>query len=199
MASRLDEIQWPVRTDRLSLRPLRTDDLPGLWRIRCLEEVSRWMTFAAPDFAAFEELFADADRRGRTLVVELGTTIIGDLMLSVGDAWAQREVAERAAGVQAEIGFGLDPDHAGHGYATEAARALLRICFEDLGLRRVTAECFADNERSWRLMERIGMRREAHTISDSLHRSGAWLDGYSYALLAHEHAEPAHAPRAESA
>jgi RimJ/RimL family protein N-acetyltransferase len=63
---------------------------------------------------------------------------------------------------------------------------VLRICFEDLGLRRVTAECFAANEASWRLMERLGMRRESHNVGDSLHRSGEWLDGYGYALLADE-------------
>jgi RimJ/RimL family protein N-acetyltransferase len=63
---------------------------------------------------------------------------------------------------------------------------VLRICFEDLGLRRVTAECFAGNESSWRLMERVGMPREAHNVRDSLHRSGEWLDGYGYTLLAEE-------------
>jgi RimJ/RimL family protein N-acetyltransferase len=63
---------------------------------------------------------------------------------------------------------------------------LLRLCFEDLGLRRVTAQCFADNTASWRLMERVGMRRETHGVADSLHRSGAWLDGFGYALLADE-------------
>ena len=57
---------------------------------------------------------------------------------------------------------------------------------EDLGLRRVVATCFADNEPSWRLMERIGMRREQHAVKDALHRSGAWLDSYGYALLATE-------------
>ena len=65
-------------------------------------------------------------------------------------------------------------------------RELVRLCFEDLGLRRVTANCFADNEASWRLMERIGMRREPYTVRDSLHRSGEWLDGMGYALLADE-------------
>ena len=67
-----------------------------------------------------------------------------------------------------------------------SARELLRICFEDLGLRRVRAACFADNEASWRLMEALGMRREQHSVRDSLHRSGRWLDGYTYALLAEE-------------
>ena len=48
------------------------------------------------------------------------------------------------------------------------------------------ALCFADNEPSWRLMERVGMRREQHTKQDSLHRDGQWLDGMMYALLADE-------------
>ena len=65
-------------------------------------------------------------------------------------------------------------------------RELLRVCFDELGLRRVTADCFAANEASWRLMERVGMRREVHTLRESLHRSGEWLDGLGYALLADE-------------
>lgn len=88
--------------------------------------------------------------------------------------------------MQAELGWALHPDQAGQGYATEAVRELIRICFEDLGLRRVTANCFADNEASWRLMERVGMRREQYAVAESLHRSGAWLDGLGYALLADE-------------
>jgi RimJ/RimL family protein N-acetyltransferase len=65
-------------------------------------------------------------------------------------------------------------------------RELLAIAFDGLGLRRVVANCFADNEPSWRLMERIGMRREAHNVRDSLHRDGEWYDGLTYALLADE-------------
>ena len=56
----------------------------------------------------------------------------------------------------------------------------------DLGVRRVVADCFAANESSWRLMERVGMRRQSYTVRDSLHRSGEWLDGMTYALLAEE-------------
>ena len=104
-------------------------------------------------------------------------------MVAIGDAWAQAEITHQARGVQADLGWTLLPDRTGNGYATEAVRAVLRICFEDLGLRRVTADCFAANETSWRLMERLGMRREAHTVSEALHRSGEWLDGYAYALL----------------
>jgi RimJ/RimL family protein N-acetyltransferase len=119
-------------------------------------------------------------------VVELDGTVVGDLMLAIDDAWAQAEVADRAEGVQAELGWVIAPSYAGRGLATEAVAELLRICFEDLGLRRVTALCFADNVPSWRLMERVGMRREEHNVRDSLHRSGVWLDGLGYALLADE-------------
>ncbi len=80
----------------------------------------------------------------------------------------------------------LDPRHQGQGYGTEAVRALLGLCFGPLGLRRVTAGCYAGNERSWRLMERVGMRRETHTVQEALSRSGAWVDGLGYALLAEE-------------
>jgi RimJ/RimL family protein N-acetyltransferase len=123
---------------------------------------------------------------GKTLVIERDGQIIGDLMIAPEDPWAQVEVADQARGVQAEIGWCLDPASEGHGYATEAVQELLRVCFEDLGLRRVVAHCFADNEPSWRLMERVGMRREAHTVRESLHRSGEWMDGLSYGLLADE-------------
>ena len=85
-------------------------------------------------------------------------------MLQIEDAWAQAEVADQAHGVHADLGWVLHPDHAGHGYATEAVRELLRLCFEELGLRRVTANCFADNTASWRLMERVGMRRETYAV-----------------------------------
>lgn len=88
----------------------------------------------------------------------------------------QAEVADQARGTQAELGWVLHPDHAGRGYATEAVRELLRLCFTELGPRRVTANCFADNTASWRLLERVGMRREAYAVVEFLRRSGEWLD-----------------------
>jgi Acetyltransferase (GNAT) domain len=102
------------------------------------------------------------------------------------DAWAQLDVADQAHNTQAELGWVLDPAHTGHGYATEAVRELLRYCFQDLGVRRVTADCFLHNDTSWRLMERVGMRREHHAVRESLHRSGRWLDTVGYAVLKEE-------------
>jgi RimJ/RimL family protein N-acetyltransferase len=182
----LDSVAWPVRTDRLLIRPVTPDDLEATWQIRRLEPVARWMGSAPQTRDEYGGTFLDPARLATTLVFELDGRVIGDLMLEVQDMWSQTEVEAQAKGVQAEIGWTLDPAFGGHGYATEAAAALLRICFEQLGLRRVIALCFADNEASWRLMERLGMRRETHAVQDSLHRSRGWLDGYGYALLADE-------------
>jgi len=181
----LTDLAWPVRTERLSLRLPTPDDVATTWSFRRLPEVTEWLT-AAGDLEDYRARFLDAGRLAATLVVEHEGAVVGDLMLRVEDAWAQAEVAEQARRVQAELGWTIDPAHGRRGLATEAVRELLRISFDELGLRRVTANCFADNTASWRLMERLGMRRELHAVAESLHRSGRWLDGYGYALLAEE-------------
>jgi RimJ/RimL family protein N-acetyltransferase len=186
MSKSRDTIAWPVRTERLALRPATLEDLEATWRFRKLESVSQWITRAPATLEAYREQFENAERLVNTLVIELDGEVVGDLMLRVEDAWAQIEVADQARGVQAELGWTLHPDYAGRGYATEAVQGLIRLCFDDLGLRRVIANCFADNEASWRLMERVGMRRELYSVAESLHRSGEWLDGMGYALLADE-------------
>src|SRR5262245_28796946 len=183
MAPRLDDISWPVRTERLTIRRFAGADTDALWQIRRQDSVGQWMTAASKDLDEFREKFKDADRVEKTLVVELDGRVIGDVMIAVEDAWSQAEVTAQARGVQAELGWCLDPAYEGRGYATEAVGTLLRLCFDELGLRRVTANCFAGNRGSWRLMERLGMRREAYNVRDSLHRSGEWLDGMTYALL----------------
>lgn len=180
----LDAVSWPLRTARLTIRRGTLADEGALWAYRRLEEVSRWGSWHASDRADWRSLLAV--RLRDLLVVELGGRVVGDLMVKVEDGWAQREVRGRAAGVQAELGWALDPAVGRRGYAAEAVREVLRCCFEDLHLRRVTANAFAANEASCRLAERVGMRRELHAVRDSLHRDLGWLDGVGYALLAEE-------------
>ncbi len=186
MTEPFDDIAWPVRTDRLVLRPATLEDADAIWRYRRLEEVTRWIYRAHPTLEEFRRHGFDPDRPGGRLAVEHDGVLIGDVALLVGDGWSQADVAEQATAVEAEVGWVFDPRFQGRGFATEAVRELLRLCFEELGLRRVTAGTFADNEPSWRLMERVGMRREAHAVKDSLHRTRGWLDGYEYAMLAEE-------------
>ncbi|RNM14053.1 GNAT family N-acetyltransferase [Nocardioides pocheonensis] len=182
----LARVAWPLRTARLTLRLGEARDAEPTWAYRRLPSVGEWLTEIPEDLAAYEVKFVDPERLAATVVVELDGQLIGDFMLGVEDAWSQAEVADQARGAQAELGWVLDPAFTGHGYATEAVRALLDACFGQLGVRRVVANCFLDNETSWRLMERLGTRREVHAVAESLHRSGRWLDTVAYAILADE-------------
>jgi ribosomal-protein-alanine N-acetyltransferase len=85
-----------------------------------------------------------------------------------------------------EIGWVVAPPHQRLGYATEAARALLRHAFETLHLHRVIATCETDNLASVGVMEKLGMRREAHFRQCYLRDDGSWSDEFFYALLAEE-------------
>ncbi len=186
MPPRVRDVAWPVVTHRLLIRPATPADASAVWRYRRLPVVAEWMTALTGDEVAYTELFREPGRLGRTLIVEHHGRVVGDLMLRIDDAWGQTEVADDAAATQAEIGWAVDPAEQGQGFATEATARLLELCFEELGLRRVTAGCFADNTRSWALMERLGMRREGFFAADSLHRSGRWLDSFTYAILREE-------------
>lgn len=182
---------WPV-TPRLQIRPMTATDIDTMWQWRRLPDVNRWLGLAPDSIEAFRERYLDPERLAAMHIVELlpddrsAAVPIGDIMIKLGDAWAQLEVADGAKGVEAELGWVLDPAHTGRGYATEAIRAVIDVCFGPLGLRRVHAGCFADNEPSWRLMERLGMRREEFSRKTALHRSGEWLDGMNYGILAEE-------------
>jgi RimJ/RimL family protein N-acetyltransferase len=179
-----ERIPWPRRTDRLTIRPATTPDLPAVFAVRSRADVAEWM----PDRpTSYDEWLLRIGRSGvidRMLVMEREGTVIGDLYLHVEDAWTQLEVRETGKDAQAEIGWCLSPDHQGHGYVTEAMTELVRICFDELGLRRLTANAFADNEPSLRVMERLGMTCEARNRAESLHRDRGWVDGVTYALLA---------------
>lgn len=86
---------------------------------------------------------------------------------------------------QGEIGFVVHPDHQGKGYATEAARVFLRIAFEDLGLHRVVGRLEARNAPSARVLEKLGMREEAHLVENEWVK-GEWQSERVYAMLDRE-------------
>jgi RimJ/RimL family protein N-acetyltransferase len=179
-------LEHPVRLERLTLRPATAGDADATWRYRRLESVGEWLTEVPGDLGTYRETFADPVRLAATVIVDRDGELIGDFMLRIQDAWAQAEVADGARNRQAELGWVLDPAFTGAGYATEAVRGLLGYCFAHRGVHRVVASCFLANDTSWRLMERVGMRREGHALAESLHRSGEWLDTVTYAVLAEE-------------
>ena len=186
MALTLDAVDWPVRTERLVLRRPTPDDTGAMWRYRRLEEVRRWTSGGSQTEAEFHEHVVGSQRLARTVLVEHEGVVVGELMVRIEDAWRQVEVADRARDTCAVLGWAFHPEVGGRGLATEAVREILRVCFEDLALHHVTAGAVAANEASWRLMERVGMRREHVAVGQFLHRSGDWLDCYGYAMLADE-------------
>ncbi|HEX7837141.1 MAG TPA: GNAT family protein [Kofleriaceae bacterium] len=79
----------------------------------------------------------------------------------------------------------LAPAEHGRGIVTEAARAVIELAFGQLGMHPLLGDCDPRNAASARLMERLGMRREAHHVQN-LWAKGEWCDSWIYALLASE-------------
>ncbi|MFJ8580737.1 GNAT family N-acetyltransferase [Micromonospora sp. NPDC093277] len=175
----------PVRTERLLLRPFTADDLDALAAYRSRPDVTRFLYHDPYDEtaarAALERL------RGRTALREPGDglnlaivlpetgELVGDVLL----VWTSVEHR------QGEIGYVLHPDHTGRGYVTEAAREMLRLGFDGLGLHRIVGRLDARNTASARVLERLGMRREA-CLRENEFVKGEWTDEAVYAVLDRE-------------
>lgn len=86
---------------------------------------------------------------------------------------------------EAMIGYTLHRDFWRQGYTTEAATALLSFGFGTLNLHRIVSHCDRDNVGSWRVMEKLGMRREGHE-RESVWFKGRWHDWLRYAILRDE-------------
>ncbi len=178
-------LNLPVTTERLVLRPFEDRDLDAQADMRSRPEVVRYLYFnvqSRDDVAralSRKKTLTTLEKEGDilALVVELrdGGALAGDVILQ----WLSEEHR------QGEIGFIFHPDHQGKGYATEAATALLRIGFEDLGLHRITGRCEAGNTASARLMERLGMRQEAH-LRENEFVKGRWDDELIFTMLDRE-------------
>lgn len=181
--------RYPIGTPRLSLRPLRRDDVDALLAYRSRPDVCRYVPFDPMDRGAVEERLATDwartaltdEGQALTLGVELTAsgTLVGDVVLF----WHSRQ--HRSG----EIGYVFDPRAAGNGYATEAARALLGLAFDGLGLHRVTGRVDERNEPSARVLRRLGMRQEARLVHNELFK-GEWSTELDFAMLADEW--PAH-------
>ena len=84
-----------------------------------------------------------------------------------------------------EIGWVFNPKYTSKGYASEAAYAILKYGFETMKLHRIIATCQPENIASYRVMEKIGMRREG-LFKKCIPHGDEWWDEYFYAILAEE-------------
>ncbi|WP_326549327.1 GNAT family N-acetyltransferase [Micromonospora sp. NBC_01813] len=176
---------YPVRTGRLLLRPLTGDDVDALLSYRSQPDVCRYVPFepmTRDDIVGrLATVWANHgltdEGQALTLGIEVAATgrLIGDVVLF----WRSR--THRGG----EIGYVVHPDSAGHGYATEAAYALLGLGFDQLGLHRIVARIDERNEPSARLARRLGMRQEARLVRSGLFK-GEWSTELDFAMLADE-------------
>lgn len=176
---------YPLETERLRLRPFIRGDVDAVFAYRSREDVTRFM-FDPP---LSREACADAvqirvnqtgwqeDGDKIFLAVEERDTgaMIGEVVLILRDAISR----------QAEVGYTFHPDVHGRGYATEASARMLQLGFDEGRVHRIYACCHALNHASRRVMERLGMRQEAHFREHRLVK-GEWDDELVYALLAEE-------------
>jgi len=177
---------YPIETERLLLRPLRTDDLEAFHAIHAFADVVRYLYFDSPTLDVARGMLkkrachVEIQREGDKLLLALelrggGGEMIGDVSLT----WLSEEHK------QGEIGFALHPDQQGRGLAREAAEAMLHLGFVDLGLHRILGRLDARNAASANVLERLGMRREAHILENEFVK-GEWTDELLYAMLARE-------------
>ena len=173
-----------LATDRMLLREFTEED----WRATLAYQSDplylryyAWMHRTEEDVRAFVGTFLaqQAERPQRRFQFALTLKADGRLVGSGGVRVRDPE------GRQADIGYELDPRFWGRGLATEAVRELLRFGFDTLGMHRLFGECVADNAASARVMEKIGMRREAHLREQTWFKD-RWWDTLIYAVLEDE-------------
>ncbi|XUK60945.1 N-acetyltransferase domain-containing protein [Plantibacter sp. RU18] len=149
----------PVLTKRLVLRRHRLSDADAWFRIQSTPEVIEHLPWPVRDRAASREHLRHRTGHSRlwqsgdflALAIEHDGRLIGDVSLHL------RQV--RAPDRTVEIGWVLDPAAGGHGYATEAAEAILDLAFDEVGATTVTAVIEPGNLRSIALAERLGFLR----------------------------------------
>lgn len=175
---------FPIELGDLLLRRLELRDVADLLEIKSNPEVVRYEFFGCwSEYDVLHCVRSQAEVHvgdpgvPLILAVELAAEqkLIGDCQLTINS------IEDR----QGEIGFAFNPRYAGRGYATRAVNAALGFGFRTLNLHRIIAATDVRNERSWKLLERIGMRREAHFRHDNL-VADEWVDDYVYAMLEHE-------------
>lgn len=165
-------------TPRLVLRPFTPDDVDDVFAFAADEVWSRYLDPVVPypyarsdaeDYVA--RCVAATDRHAFAL--EHGGRVVGSLEI--------RPASDRPV---AELGWSLGTAWWGRGLMTEAVRAAVDHAFRDLGMLRCYARADARNIGSWRVMEKVGMTREAELRQHRTDRRGALYDELWYAVLA---------------
>jgi len=168
----------PIHTARLVLRPVTMADAPSFVDLFTDPNVMRYLyedVMPAEEIPTYITKYLSAvvpgDGEWLSLVVEFEGEFVG--LASV----CYRSVEHR----QAEIGYIFKASGEGQGFATEAAQRMVAWCFEELDVHRVVGRIEARNIKSERVLQRLGMRKEAHLIQNEWVK-GEWNDEVIYAI-----------------
>lgn len=184
-----------ILTPRLILRPFRPDDAPRVQELAGEREIAANTTHVPhpyEDGMAEAWIAAQAERRAGGQAVVFAVELRAD---SEGEADEALRGGELVGAVgleldqgnrQAELGYWIGRPYWNRGLATEAAGAVLRFGFEELGLNRIHAGHFAHNAASGRVLERIGMVREG-CRRQHVRKWGRFVDLVVYGVLADEY------------
>jgi RimJ/RimL family protein N-acetyltransferase len=176
---------WPLETERLLLRPFEEGDLDAFFAIQSDEESARWL-YNEPRTLdetkallqkkiAGDRLTAEGDWLAAAVVARETEELVGDLSMQ----WVSEQHKT------GEIGFIFGREHHGRGYATEAAGAFLGFGFEGMGFHRMVGRLEPRNTASARVLEKLGMRREALLVENEWVK-GEWSSELVYAILDRE-------------
>jgi len=174
-----------LRSERLLVRRVRNEDAASLAAYRSDPEVARYQGWETPmsieEARRFVRGMADdhPDTPGEWFQFAIEELKTGE---HIGDLASHTHGDDPRI---ATIGITLRRGSQGSGYATEALRLLLEYLLADRRKHRVIGECDPRNAAVARLLETVGMRREAHHVQSYWDGSG-WTDEYVYAILAHE-------------
>lgn len=173
-----------METERLIIRRFRAEDWEDLYDYLSQEDVVK---YEPCDVFNEEESRTEALRRSTdsafwAVCLKSTGKMIGNLYFQ------QSEPKDYGTW---EFGYVLNSDFQGYGYATEACNQLLNYGFEMLKMRRVIANCDPSNTRSWKLLERLKLRREGHFMQTGYFKCDnngdpIWHDTFSYGLLRSE-------------
>jgi len=171
-------------TERLILRRFHVEDWKDLFEYLSKESVVKY-----EPYHTFTEDESRKEALRRAGDEAFWAVCIMDNKKVIGNIYFQHQ--EPKDFMTWEIGYLFNPSFYGNGYATEACSTIIDYAFKNLQARRVVAMCNPLNVSSWRLLERLNMRREGHLIKNvyfkrDKHDNPVWNDTYEYAILKEE-------------
>ena len=171
-----------LKTENFFVRAFEAKDLEAFAHYRSLETVAKYQSWTGYSYQEALALFESMDystfgTEGCWYQLAISTHESDEIVGAMAVHFIDQD--------QIEIGFTVSPQHQGKNVATETLSGLLSYIFGELDRHRVIATTDVNNSASYRLLEKLGLRREGHFIQNTFFK-GAWGDEYQYALLSSE-------------